>query len=197
MRLARLSVRSTTGGSVRQRREGRRRHRASGLPRGGALGGAALRHRGRARDARAHDVHLAQDRRAGAARLSDSPHSCRLARAAAVLRDLGGGDVRPDGPLARSRRGLLCRLCGGAERVRGRRAEIRRQRRRLLREDARRASLSQLRDRAAADRPQQARAQAERSDALCRRGQGARRRHRHLGRPAGRDRRRASPTGST
>ena len=56
---------------------------------------------------------------------------------------------------------------------------------------ARRASLPQLRDRSAADRPQQAGAQAERSDAACRRGEGARRRHRDHGRAAGRDRRRA------
>ena len=116
---------------------------------------------------------------------------CRSARAAAVLREMGGGDLRPDGALARSRRGLLCRLRGGAERVRRRRAEVCRQCGGVLRADARPAPLSQLCDRAAADRPQQARAQAERSHALCRCGQGARRRHRHLGRPAGRDRRRA------
>ena len=97
------------------------------------------------------------------ARLPNSPHSCRPARTAAVLGDLGGGDLRPDGALARPRRGLLRRLRGGAERVRRRRAEVCRQRGRVLREDARRAPLSQLRDRAAADRPQQARAQAERS----------------------------------
>ena len=99
--------------------------------------------------------------------------------------------LRPDGPHARPCRGLLHRLCRGAGGVRRRRAEVRRQRRRVLREDARRASLSQLRDRSAADRPQQAGAQAERSDALCRRGEGARRRHRHLRRAAACDRRRA------
>ena len=60
---------------------------------------------------------------------------------------------------------------------------------RVLRAHARRASLPQLRDRAAADRPQQAGAQAERSDALCRRGEGARRRHRDLRRAAACDRR--------
>ncbi len=88
-------------------------------------------------------------------------------------------------------RGFLHRLCRRAGGVRQGRAEVRRQRRRVLREDARRASLRQLRDRAAADRPQQARAQADRSGALRRRGQGARRRHRDLGRAAACDRRRA------
>ena len=73
-----------------------------------------LRHRRRARNARAHDIHLAQDRRAGAARLADPAHACRFARAAAVLGDLGGGDVRPDGAHARSRRRLLLRLCRDA-----------------------------------------------------------------------------------
>ena len=88
--------------------------------------------------------------------------------------------------------GFFCRLCGGAgacsppagqkfaDNVVA-----------FYEKHARRAPLRQLRDRAAADRPQQARAQAERSDALCRRGEGARRRHRDLGRAAGRDRRRA------
>ena len=37
-----------------------------------------------------------------------------LAGTAAVLGDLGGGDVRPDGAHARSRRRLLLRLCGDA-----------------------------------------------------------------------------------
>ena len=55
---------------------------------------------------------------------------------------------------------------------------------------ARRAPLRHLRDRPAADRPQQAGAPAEGPDALCRRRQGTRRRHRHLRRPAARDRRR-------
>ena len=36
------------------------------------------------------------------ARLSDPENACRPARAAAVLRDLGGGDLRADGPLART-----------------------------------------------------------------------------------------------
>ena len=40
-------------------------------------------------------------------------------------------------------------------------------------------------------------AQAERPDAVCRRGQGARRRHRHLRRPAARHRRRRSPITSS
>ena len=80
------------------------------LPRGGALDRAALRHRGGAGDARAHDLRLAQDRRAGAARLPDPAQPCRSAGAAAVLGDLGRGDVRPDGPHARSRRRLLLRL---------------------------------------------------------------------------------------
>ena len=66
---------------------------------------------------------------------------CRSARAAAVLGEMGGGDLRPDGPHARPRRRLLLRLCGGAERVRRRRTEVRRQRRRVLRAHARRASL--------------------------------------------------------
>ena len=69
--------------------------------------------------------------------------------------------------------------------------KVRRQPGRVLRVHARQPHLRQLRHRAAADRPLQAGAQAERSDALCRRGQGARRRHRHLRRPAARDRRRA------
>ena len=114
----------------------------------------------------------------------------RPARAAAVLRDLGGSDLRADGTFARPRGGLLCRLCRRAGGFRNRRTEIRRQRGLVLRERARPAPLHQLRDRPAADRPQQARAQAERPDAPCRRGEGARRRHRDLGRPAGRDRRR-------
>ena len=70
------------------------------------------RHRGAAGLARAHDVYLAEDRRAGAARLADSAHSCRPARAATVLGNLGRGDLRPDGPRARPRRRLLLRLCG-------------------------------------------------------------------------------------
>ena len=94
------------------------------------------------------------------------------------------------------RRGLLLRLRRGAERVRGRRDNSFADNVVAFYEKrARRAPLSQLRDRAAADRPQQARAQAERSDALCRRGQGARRRHRDLRRAAGCDRRRRCPTG--
>ena len=105
--------------------------------------------------------------------------------------DWAGGDLRPDGPHARSRRGLLRRLCGGAGRVRRRRPAIRRQRHRLLRAHPRQPPLRQLRDRPAADRPLQAGAQAERPGALCRRRQGARRRHRHLRRAAARDRRRA------
>ena len=54
---------------------------------------------------------------AGAARLPNSPQPRRPARAAAVLGNLGGGDLRPDGPLARPCRGLLlpatrrCRAC--------------------------------------------------------------------------------------
>ena len=43
------------------------------------------------------------------------PHThADLRGAAAVLGDMGGGDVRPDGPHARSRGGLLLRLCRGA-----------------------------------------------------------------------------------
>ena len=60
---------------------------------------------------------------------------------------------------------------------------------RVLRVHARQSYLRQLRDRAAADRPLQAGAQAERPDALCRRRQGARRRHRDLRRAAARHRR--------
>ena len=48
--------------------------------------------------------------------------ACRPARAAAVLGDLGGGDLRPDGPRARSCRRLLRRLCRGAAVLRQRRA---------------------------------------------------------------------------
>ena len=70
---------------------------------------------------------------AGAARLPDPEDPCRSARAAAVLGEMGGGDLRPDGPHARPRRRLLLRLCGGAGGVRRRRAEVRRQRRRVLR----------------------------------------------------------------
>ncbi len=46
--------------------------------------------------------------------LADSAHPCRFARPPPVLGDLGGGDVRPDGPHARSRRRLLLRLRGNA-----------------------------------------------------------------------------------
>ena len=189
-----LAQRRTAG--LRRRRARQGRHRASGLSRGGALDRAALRHRGGAGDARAHDLRLAQDRRAGAARLPDSAQPCRSAGAAAVLRDLGRGDLRPDGPHARSRRRLLLRLCRDAGRAGGGRAALRRQRRRLLRAHARQPPLRLLRHRPAADRPQQARAQAERPDALCRRGQGARRRHRHLRRAAARHRAARSPTSS-
>ena len=87
--------------------------------------------------------------------------------------------------------GFFCRLCGQSAILRQRRATaIRRQSRRLLRIHARQPRLLLIRDRAAADRPLEARAQAERSDALCRRGQGARRRHRHFRRAAIGDRRR-------
>ena len=115
------------------------------------------------------------------ARLADPAQSRRPARAAAVLRDLGGIDLRPDGPHARPCRRLLRRLRGDAGHLRGRqRPQVRRQRRRVLRAHARQPRLCLLRDRAAADRPQQAGAQAERPGALRRRGQGARRRHRDL-----------------
>ena len=67
---------------------------------------------------------------------------CRPARAAAVLGEMGGGDVRPDGSRARSCRRLLLRLRGGAERVRRGRAEVCRQCGGVLRADARPASLS-------------------------------------------------------
>ncbi len=50
------------------------------------------------------------------------PHSHADLRARRLFsRDLGGSDLRPDGPHARSRRRLLLRLCGDAGRVRGRR----------------------------------------------------------------------------
>ena len=181
-----------------RRRARQRRHHASGVPRRRALDRKALRHRRRSGAARAHDLPLAQDRRAGAARLANSEDARRFARAAPVLRDLGGGDLRADGPRARSCRRLLHRLCGDAEIFRQRRAaKIRRQPRRVLRIHARQPYLLLLRDRAAADRPHQARAPAERSDALCRRGQGARRRHRHQRRAAARHRRRRCPITST
>ena len=164
---------------------------ASGVSPGGALDRQPDGHRGGARDARAHDVHLAENRRAGVAGLADPAHARRPARTAVVLGDLGRGDLRPDGTHARSCRRLLLRLCGDAAGAGGGRPEIRRQCRRVLRVHARQPHLRELRDRAAADRPLEARAQAERPDALRRRGQGARRRHRHFRRTAARDRRRA------
>ena len=106
------------------RTAGFRRRRAGGgcrgaprLPRGGAFARAALRHRGGAGEPRADDVHLAQDRGAGAARLSDPENPRRSARAAAVLGKMGGGDLRPDGAHAGPCRGFLLRLRRGAERV--------------------------------------------------------------------------------
>ena len=81
---------------------------AQGIPRGRAFGRAALRHRGRAGKPRADDLHLAQDRRAGASRAYQIPQSHADLRAApAVLGEMGGSDLRPDGPHARPRRGLL------------------------------------------------------------------------------------------
>ena len=98
--------------------------------------------------------------------------------------------LRPDGPHARPCRRLHRGLCGKARAVRGGRGALRRQPAEDLRAPARQPPLRHLRDRAAPDRPQQAGPPAEGPDALCRRGQGARRRHRDLRRPAARDRRR-------
>ena len=176
---------------VRRRRERQGRDRASGLPPGGAIGREPVRHRGRSGAARAHDVCVAEDRPAGVAGLANPAHPRRSARPAAVLGNLGGSDLRPDGAIAGSRRRLLHRLRGDAAGVRRRGPKVRRQSGRVLRVHARQSHLRQLRHRAAADRPLEAGAQAERSDALCRRRQGARRRHRDLRRAAGRDRRRA------
>ena len=159
--LSSLARRRTAG--VRRRRARQGCHHPSGLPRGGALDRTAVRHRGGAGDARAHDLRLAQDRRAGAARLSDPAQPCRSAGAAPVFRDLGRGDLRPDGSHARSRRRILLRLRRDAGRAGGGRAAIRRQRGRLLRAHARQPPLCLLCHRPAADRPQQARAQAKRS----------------------------------
>ena len=128
---------------------------------------------------------------AGVAGLANPAHARRSARPAAVLGDLGGSDLRPDGAVAGSRRRLLHRLRGDAAAVCHGGPKVRRQSGRVLRVHARQPHLRQLRHRAAADRPLEAGAQAERSDALCRRRQGARRRHRDLRRAAGRDRRRA------
>ena len=116
--------------------------RPPGASAGRAHGGAPVRRRGRAREPRADDVPLAHDRRAGAARATRfRTRHADLARAAAVLRELGRGDLRPDGPHARSRRGLLLRLRRQAERVRRGRPAVRRQRRPLLRARARQAPL--------------------------------------------------------
>ena len=117
--------------------------RASCLPRGRAFDCAALRHRGGAGEPRADDLSVAQDRRAGAARLSDPQDPRRSAGAAAVLGDMGGSDVRPDGPHARPRGGVLLRLRRRAGRVRGRRPAVRRQRGRVLRAYARQPPLRQ------------------------------------------------------
>ena len=77
---------------------------------------ALLRHRRRSGAARAHDLSLAEDRRSrcSAPGRSRRRHADLRARRL-VLRDLGRGDLRPDGPRARSCRGLLRRLCRGAE----------------------------------------------------------------------------------
>ena len=153
--LSALAQRRPAG--VSRRRARRRRHaatRPSARPRARSRGSTTSPPRPENRERMT--FHLAQDRRAGAARLSDPAHARRSARAAAVLGNMGRGDVRPDGAHARSRRGLLLRLRGGAAPVRRGRA-VRRQCGGVLRARPRRASLSQLRDRAAADRPQQAR----------------------------------------
>ncbi len=56
------------------------------------------------------------------ARLADPEDGGRSARAAALFRNLGRGDLRPDGPRARPCRGLLRRLRRGAEILRRARA---------------------------------------------------------------------------
>ena len=111
------------------------------------------RHRGRSGAARAHDLRVAEDRRAGVAGLANPAHARRPARPAAVLGNLGGSDLRPDGPVARSRRRLLHRLRGDAAAVRHCGPKVRRQSGRVLRVHARQPHLRQLRHRAAADRP--------------------------------------------
>ena len=134
-------------------------------------------------------------RRAGVRALTRFRAACRPARQASPPRS-GPSDLRPDGPHAGPCRRLLRRLCRQA-------AVLRRGRRSVWPTTSSRSTstcatthLRRLRDRAAADRPQQAGAQAERSDALCRRGQGDRRGHRHLRRAAARHRRRLCPTTS-
>ena len=125
------------------------------------------------------------------ARLPDPPHARRPAGAAAVLGEVGGGELRPDGPLARPCGGLLHRLCRGTEVFAAGGQKF---------ADNVVAFYERMRDEhlylsyaivpPQIDRSKPAH-QAERPDAARRRGEGARRRHRHQGRAAGGDRRRA------
>ncbi len=97
---------------------------ASGVPRGGAQRRPPVRHRRGAREPRADDLSLAQDRRAGVAGLADSEEPRRSASEAPRRRGLGGNHLRPDGPHARPRRGIHRGVRGKARLVRGRRRSI-------------------------------------------------------------------------
>jgi len=144
-----------------------------------------LRHRRRSGQPRAHDVSLAEDRRAGAARLADSEDPCRFTRTAFVLGNLGGGDFRPDGPRARPRRRLFHRLMRRCRSFSPAPASKNSPRisPRSTNSCATTTSIAptpSCRRRSTA----RSRAPAERPDALCRRSQGTRRRHRHYRRAA-------------
>ena len=88
---------------------------------------APFRYRCRSGHAGADDFRLAEDRSAGAPRLSDPQDPRRPQSAPPVFGSLGGSDIRPHGTDARPCRRLLLRLRRGARRVRRRWAEICRQ----------------------------------------------------------------------
>ena len=135
-----------------------------------------------------------RDRRAGVARLANSEKPCRPARQAPRRRKMGRGDFRPDGPHARPCGGLLRRLCGKACSCSPLRAGNTPTTSCKIYETSR--ATTTFTSTYAIVPPQIDRSkpahQQKRSDALCRRRQGARRRHRDLGRAAARDRRACS-----
>ncbi len=117
---------------------------------------------------------FAGHRRTGLALLPDSPQPRGPARQAPRGRGMGGADLRVDGGARPTMSGISSPAMRPSPSSSPKAGPDMRERRELLQIHSRQPQIRDLRDRPAADRPQQAGPSAERPDPLCRRGQGNR-----------------------